>query len=158
MCVEAEAQADHPMDRHASRALFLGCAERICASAPQPSSAMSALSALLARAPPRPPLNSTACAAALLRLLVHVSANASATSADALSARSGGGGSGGNGIAGSSRRRAVAAVQASMEVLQARAAAGEATVDEVCADAWARSGGARRTPVFLPVSRNATAP
>ena len=150
MCVEAEAQADHPMDRHASRALFLGCAERICAPAQQQSSATSAL---LTRAPPRPPLNSSECAAALLRLFVHVSTNANVTSVDALSARSGG--SGGSGVAGSSRRRAVAAVQASMEVLQARAAAGEATVDEVCADAWLRSGGARRTPVFLP--RNATA-
>ena len=126
-CGEEEARAP-PMDQSRRKALFLGCAERLCAP---PVSVEAAADAPSNAAP----ANSSACGQAMLSLWLHVS-------------ESGGGGGGGGGGAGKLERVEAMALAA----LRSRANGALPRLDDVCADAWKRSDGGMRYPSFRNIS------
>ena len=154
MCAGADAAMESPMDRHASKALFLGCAERVCApstesigrGAPQWPEGVAPIAN-------RPPLNSAQCAAALLQLLLHVS-DAGPLQSSSVEGASGGAGGGGGGML---RRRGGAAAAETLRARAAGAPPAMALIDSVCEEAWRSSRGGARPPTFLaPPKRNAT--
>ena len=161
MCVEDDLAMEHPMDRLHQKALFIGCAERLCAppeSGPMASTStftkllFSGVNLLYGKrgvgglGTARPAIDSGDCARQLLSLYLHVSD----ASHKGLSASP---------IAAEKERRKVAAA---MAVLRERAKVGAAggdgltfELDAVCDAAWAKSEGGKRMPVFVPAS-NAT--
>ena len=159
-CNEDEDGSLHPVDRTSVRALYLGCAERTCAElTPTTRTHVDLPRRDTTDADARPAPNSTACAQALLALYLRIAEAAAMTAATtprlavrrnatppstpfaALNPQDGG------------RHAAVAA--RAMASLRARAAGGNPPArDDVCEDAWVRSQGGRRPPIFR--RRNAT--
>ena len=149
MCVEADASMEHAMDRHNFKALFLGCAERVCAPpADLPKQPWPTSVEPIAH---RPPMDSRECAAALMRLYLHV--NESATTGAGVGAVAFADWKGG----GVAKRRAQ---HAASEALRARAEGAPepaALMDSVCLKAWADSRAGLRTPTFAaPKPKNVT--
>jgi hypothetical protein len=124
MCVEADRQHPHPMDRVSRKALFLGCAERLCV----PSAGAQAVVGT-----PQHPMNSTECAGALLQMWLHVSRAESSSGASR------------------EAHRGVHADWADAS-LRRRASAGTPVLDPTCTEAWRRSNGGERLPTFKYVN------
>ena len=182
MCYEADAMETHPMDRLAPKALFLGCAEALCAvPAEQPGlpwtppaalpgkRAVTELVELQAAPMLRPRANSTACARLMLSLWLRVrAANRPGSRSRAADGVSGGSAKSAAGPHHLTWHRAAEAIRrhgsSAENVLRNRATRnlpeamalallGGPKTDAVCADAWQRSNGGVRMPVFRNVSR-----
>lgn len=167
MCYAADGASPHPMDRLSKKALFLGCAEGLCAKPRAKGSSLATAEAASADGM-RPQANSTACARLMLSLWLRVRASNSASLFHGLT---GSHAEGANAAHSSSQdpswRRSAEAIRrygvAADEVLTARALGGlpgplaaafrsGQRLDAVCRDAWQRSNGGERMPIFRNLS------